>query len=564
MAAPSKPASSSTEKRRGADLFLDVLRSEQVHYIFGNPGTTELPLMNALTAAPDIEYVLGLQEASVVAMADGYAQASGKPGFVNLHTSGGLGNGIAAIVSAQIANTPLIITAGQQDSRHTVTDPLLYGDLVSMARPNVKWVEEIRHPEHIPMLLRRALQDCQTQPTGPVFLSLPIDTMERHTDVDVGTPSRIDRTPIASNLGELAEVLANIEPGRLAVVIGEEVGATNAGSESVALVELLGASVLGGSSLGRTAFPTAHPQWRGILPPKAAAIRDILEPFDAVLLLGGHSLVSYQYSDGLPIPAGRRVIQLTSNAHQLGRFYDGTFGWVGDVRLSLQTLLPILAEKCAPRADAIETLKVRAQQLRDALRSDVSARAADQFDAPETSPLVAAYETLRAVGGDIPIVDEAPATIIHVRDCLDSSSSRQYTFTRSGILGWAMPAAVGMSLGLERRPVVCLVGDGSAMYSPQALWTAAHMGLPVTFVVMNNGEYNILKNNIRAQSHYRSAKAEHFIGMDIVDPRIDFVALAKTYGVAARRVERAADIYGAVQDGIRSGRPNLIDLPITR
>jgi benzoylformate decarboxylase len=433
-----------------------------------------------------------------------------------------------------------------------------------MARPNVKWAEEIRHPDHIPMLLRRALQDCQTQTTGPVFLSLPIDTMERYTEVDVGTPSRIDRAPIASSLDKLAEVLANIEPGRLAVVIGEEVGATNAGSESVALVELLGASALGGSSLGRTAFPTAHPQWRGILPPKAAAIRDILAPFDAVLLLGGHSLVSYQYSDGLPIPAGCRVVQLTNNAHQLGLFYDSTFGWVGDVRLSLQALLPILAEKCARHADAIETLRVRAQQARDALRSDVSARAADQFDAPETSPLVAAYETLRAIGGDIPIIDEAPATIIHVRDCLDSSSSRQYTFTRSGILGWAMPAAVGMSLGLGRRPVVCLVGDGSAMYSPQALWTAAHMGLPVTFVVMNNGEYNILKNNIRAQSHYHSAEAEHFIGMDIVDPRIDFVALAKTYGVSARRVERAADIYGAVEHGVRSGRPNLIDIPISR
>ncbi len=160
------------------------------------------------------------------------------------------------------------------------------------------------------------------------------------------------------------------------------------------------------------------------------------------------------------------------------------------------------------------------------------------------------------------IVDEAPATIPHVRACLDSHSARQYLFTRSAILGWVMPAAVGTSLGLDRSPVVCLVGDGSAMYSPQALWTAAHERLPVTFVVMNNGEYNILKNYAHSQAHYLSASTDQFIGMDLCDPAIDFLALASSLGVPSRRIERADDIAGAVEEGIRSGCPNLIELPI--
>ncbi|WP_459719163.1 thiamine pyrophosphate-binding protein [Paraburkholderia sp. 2C] len=553
----------STSERRGADLFVEVLQSEGVRYVFGNPGTTELPLLDALTDIAGIDYVLGLHEASVVAMADGYAQASGRPGLVNLHTAGGLGNAIGAILNAKMANTPLVVTAGQQDTRHGVTDPLLYGDLVGIARPNVKWAEEIRHPEHIPMLLRRALQDCRTGPAGPVFLSLPVDTMERRTIMGAGEASRIERSSVANMLDVLATALAELTHGRIALVAGEEVFAADADLEAVALAEALGAPVFGASWPGHIPFPTAHPQWRGPLPPKASEIREILAPFDAVLLLGGHSLITYPYSEGPAVPPHCQLFQLTGDGHQVGRVHQTTLGLVGDLRLSLQALLPMLARKIQPEAGAIARLREAAILERDARRTEAVERSAREFNAPTTTPFVAAFETIRAVGPGVPIVDEAPVTIPHVRACLNSASARQYLFTRSAILGWGMPAAVGTSLGLDRSPVVCLVGDGSAMYSPQALWTAAHERLPVTFVVLNNGEYNILKNYARAQTNYRSAGTNRFIGMDITDPTIDFVALAGSLGVPARRVERAADIAGAVEDGIRSGRPNLIDVPIS-
>ncbi|WP_458130224.1 thiamine pyrophosphate-binding protein [Pseudomonas sp. Z2-11] len=561
---PSTPSvPSSVRGQRGADLFVEVLRSEGVRHVFGNPGTTELPLLDALSGVSDIHYVLGLQEASVVAMADGYAQASGRPAFVNLHTAGGLGNAMGAILNAKMANTPLVITAGQQDTRHGVTDPLLHGDLVSLARPSVKWAEEIQHPEHIPMLLRRALQDCRTGPTGPVFLSLPINVMEQHTDTGAGQPSRIERGAVIAAIEPLAEALSTVTPGRLAMIVGEEVFQSNAQAEAVRLAEALGAPVFGPSWPGHIPFPTAHPQWRGALAPKAADIRETFAEFDAVLLLGGHSLISYQYSDGPAIPPHCRLIQLTGDGHQLGRVHGTALGLIGDIKLSLQLLLPLLDKKLAPHSQAITTLRNVAAHERSTRRIEVAERARREFDSPLTTPFVAAHEAVRAIGPDIWIVDEAPVTIPHVRACLDSHSARQYLFTRSAILGWGMPAAVGTSLGLDRSPVVCLVGDGSAMYSPQALWTAAHERLPVTFVVMNNGEYNILKNYARNQAHYRSAGTNQFIGMDIRDPAIDFLALASALGVASRRVERSSDIAGAVEDGIRSGRPNLIELPIT-
>jgi len=561
---PSTPRiPSSIRGQRGADLFVEVLRSEGVRHVFGNPGTTELPLLDALSGVHDIHYVLGLQEASVVAMADGYAQASGRPAFVNLHTAGGLGNAMGAILNAKMANTPLVITAGQQDTRHGVTDPLLHGDLVSLARPSVKWAEEIQHPEHIPMLLRRALQDCRTGPTGPVFLSLPINVMEQHTDTGAGQPSRIERGAVTAAIEPLAAALSTITPDRLAIIVGEEAFQSNAQGEAVRLAEALGAPVFGPSWPGHIPFPTAHPQWRGALAPKAADIRKTFAEFDAVLLLGGHSLISYQYSDGPAIPPRCRLIQLTGDGHQLGRVHETALGLIGDIKLSLQLLLPLLDKQLAPHSQAIATLRNVAAHERNNRRVEVAERVRREFDTPVTTPFVAAHEAVRAIGPEVWIVDEAPVTIPHVRACLDSHSASQYLFTRSAILGWGMPAAVGTSLGLDRSPVVCLVGDGSAMYSPQALWTAAHERLPVTFVVMNNGEYNILKNYARNQAHYRSAGTNQFIGMDIRDPAIDFLALASSLGVASRRVERASDIAGAIEDGIRSGRPNLIELPIT-
>ncbi|HEX2528468.1 MAG TPA: thiamine pyrophosphate-dependent enzyme [Geminicoccus sp.] len=549
--------------RRGAAVLLEVLRSEGVEYIFGNPGTTELPLMDALLDMPDIHYVWALQEASVVAMGDGYAQAARRPGFINLHTAGGLGHGMGNLLNSSVMQTPLVVTAGQQDSRHAITDPLLFGDLVKIATPAVKWAQEVAHPDQLPVLVRRAFHDASAAPMGPVFLSFPMDVMEEMSTVGIAEPSVIDRCAVAGSLDVLAADLAAIPPGRLAVIAGDEIYPSDATAEVVRLAEMLGAPVYGASWPSHIPFPTRHPLWSGNLPTKATEIAARLSDYDAIFALGGKSIITILYTEGSAVPASCRVYQMSADVRDLGRTYVTQLSVVGDIRSSLRALLPILAQAAVPNAPAYAALMGEAERASRARRAELNAAADGQLAMPHTTPMVAAREAVRGIGNDVAIVDEAIATSGYLRRFLNSPSYRQYSFMRGGCLGWGMPAAVGFSLGLGREPVVSLVGDGAALYSPQALWTAAYEKLPVTFVVMNNREYNILKNFMKSQPAYLSANRNRFIAMDIVDPPIDYLALAASMGVPARRVEKSADIAGAIEAGIASGVPNLIEVPIS-
>lgn len=548
--------------RRGAAVLLEILRSEGVEYIFGNPGTTELPLMDALLEVQDVRYILGLQEASVVAMADGYAQAARKPGFLNLHTAGGLGHGMGNLLNASVSQTPLVVTAGQQDSRHTISDPLLFGDLVQIARPAVKWAQEVAHADQLPVLMRRAFHDSMAAPTGPVFLSLPMDVMEEMSSVDISTPSVINRNAVAGGLDQLAETLAAISPGRLAIIAGDEVYASDAAAEVAAVAECLGAPVYGSSWPSRVPFPTAHPLWCGNLPTQATAIAERLSDYDAIFALGGKSLITILYTEGPAVPPGCAVYQMSSDVKDLGRTFYTPLSVVGDIKASLSALLPLLQAATAGRQDAYAATAATVAQQRRTLRAEAIQEAQSRQNEAVIPPRVAAWEAVRAIGPDVAIVDEAIATSSDVRLFLESSWSGQYSFLRGGALGWGMPAAVGASLGLGRDRVVSLVGDGAALYSPQALWTAAHEKLPVTFVVMNNREYNVLKNFMRQQKDYISARDGTYPAMDIVDPTIDYQAMARSMGVPSCQVTRAADIAPAIEASLASGGPSLVEIMI--
>jgi benzoylformate decarboxylase len=548
--------------RRGAAVLLEILRSEGVDYIFGNPGTTELPLMDALTATPEIQYIWALQEASAVAMADGYAQAARRPGFLNLHTAGGLGHGMGNLLNASVTQTPLVVTAGQQDSRHTITDPLLFGDLVQIARPAVKWAQEVAHADQLPVLIRRAFHDSSAAPAGPVFLSLPMDVMQEMSTVSIAAPSNIDRRSIAGSLPELAARLAAIPPGRLLIIAGDEVHASDAAAQVATLAETVGAPVYGSSWPSCLPFPTAHPLWCGNMPSVGKDIYETLSRYDAVFALGGKSLITILYAAGPIIPADCLVYQLSADVRDLGRTYMTQLSVVGDIAASLTAMQPFLEAATAHQKPAYAALVETAASARAQHRQALAARAAAQWESALITPLVAAQETARAIGPRIHIVDEAVATALHLRGFLNSHSAAQYSFLRGGALGWGMPAAVGCSLGLGREPVVCIVGDGAALYSPQALWTAAHEKLPVTFVVMNNREYNILKNFLKRQTGYLSTRTNHFIAMDITDPPIDFLALATSYGLPSTRITRPQHIAPAIEAAIATGLPNLIEIII--
>ncbi|WP_230970200.1 thiamine pyrophosphate-binding protein [Nitrogeniibacter aestuarii] len=545
--------------RRGAHVLLEALETEGVEYIFGNPGTTELPLIDALIGRQKVHYVMGLQEATVVAMADGYAQASGKPGVINLHTAGGLGHGLGNLINARTSGTPLVVTAGQQDSRHAFTDPLLQGDLVAIATPVSKWAQEVTTPEQIPVLVRRAFQDATATPPGPVFLSLPMNVMEATSEVAIPEVSHVDRRPVAGSLPELAKALARYPAGKVAIIAGDEISTHDAHHEVVALAEALAAPVFGSSWPAHIPYPTGHYLWRGNLPTKAVGIAEAVAGFDAIFALGGKSFITVLYTDASALPEGCALYQLSVDGRDLGRTYPTRLSVVGDIQLSLKALNEHLAVELATREAEFDAERARARDAFDTRRLALMEKADALIDRPKIHPMVAARELAEAIG-ETPIVDEALCTAHHLRNFLHNQSVRQYSFLRGGALGWGMPAAIGFSLGIGRKPVVSLVGDGAAMYSPQALWTAVNEKLPVTFVVVNNREYNILKNFMRSQQHYTSARTGQFIAMDLNDPPIDFQALAASMGVPAQRIDTVAAIRPAVEAAIASGGPSLIEV----
>ncbi|MCK7226317.1 thiamine pyrophosphate-binding protein [Enterobacter asburiae] len=549
--------------RSGADILLEVLESEGVEYIFGNPGTTELPLIDALLRHDDIHYVLALQESSAVAIADGYAKASGKTGFLNLHTASGLGHGMGNLINSRIMKTPLVVTVGQQDTRHYVREPLLYDDVVSIASPVVKWTKEVTSAAQLPVLVRRAFHDASYPPAGPVLLSLPMDVMEEMHEASILASSRVDYQTVASSLDELAAELSNVRPGKLMMIAGDEIHSNQSTEETVLVAEMLGAHVYGSSWPLNLPFPPSHPLWRGNMPTTSRDIAKIIMNYDAVFILGGKSLITILYSEAESIPQDCVVYQLSSDMNELGRTYPTRLSLMGDIKISLQQLLPKLERITWRKKEIYEKHLNKAKSEREKNQQQLEAYFSSEFAHPVISPLVAAHEVLRGIPPGVTIVDEAIATTNYIRKFISDKQYHRYYFMRGGGLGWGMPAAVGHSLGLGREPVVCLVGDGAAMYSPQALWTAAHEDLPVTFIVMNNFEYNVLKNFMKNQPSYSSVAMGKFIGMDLINPCIDFQSLAASMGISSCRVTQAGDIAAAVSIAIASGKTNLIEVVIS-
>ncbi|MBK9178463.1 MAG: thiamine pyrophosphate-binding protein [Acidimicrobiales bacterium] len=547
-------------ERRGSDALLEVLRTEGVRHVFGNPGTTELPLVDALAGADDLRYVLGLQEATVVGMADGYAQATGRPAFCNLHTAAGLGNAIGNLTNARVLGTPLVVTAGQQHEAHLVADPMLSGDLVAMAAPVTKWAHEVRGLGELGTVLRRAFHDVVAPPTGPVFVSLRMSTLDEIGEAEVPPRSAVEHRVVGGALAELAELLTEPAPGAVAIVVGDEVSASGAQAAVTALAEALGAPVHGAPLYSTGVFPPTHPLWQGMLPPSAAGIHAALRRYERVLLIGGQAFLVYPYTPGSPVPDEVELLHVSPDPAQLARTHAVRLGVVGDPRATVEALLPHVAARAdaGGAADALADATTRRHAEIERLEDTALAR----YGPAPVEPMAAAHALVRALPADTPVVDEAITTGPYVRGFHHSDRPGRYFFCRGGGLGWGMPAAVGVSLAYGGEAVLCVVGDGSALYSPQALWSAAHEGLPVVVAVVNNRRYRILQDALRAREGPAAAR-DRWPGLELVDPAVDFVALARSLGVDATQVDHAADIGDAVRAALASGRPHLLDVPIT-
>jgi len=546
-----------------AALLMRMLREAGVDYLFGNPGTTELPFLDALDGS-GIEYIVALQEATAVAAADGYAQASRRLGLVNLHVAPGVGNGLSILHNASRARSPLLVTAGQQDTRLLLGDPILAADLVQLTEQFTKWSHEIRSAAEAPAALRRAIELALAPPTGPVFLALPMDFMTEPVD-DVTIPASIVSARVEPPPDAIAQAAALLATSTSPLIVaGDGVARSGARSELQALAELLGAGVHGEPIHRRASFPGDHALWRGGLFPSAANVRKSLERADCVLIVGASVFTWLFHTPGAPFPPDVPVIQLDDDAREIGKIYPVRLGMAADLRAGLRALHGALEARlgASERAGAA----ARRTALGQSRQAHARRLAAEAEAAAARTPMAPAF-VIRTLAGLLPadavIVDESASSLPHVLRHLPFGPRADFFGSKTGTLGWAMGAAVGVKLAWPERAVVATLGDGSVMYAPQALWTAARYRLPITYVVLNNTSYAILKSGMVTLG-LPSAKRGIYPGMDLVDPEIDYLALARAMGVKAARVDKPADLRDTLAECLAHRGPALVDVVIDR
>jgi benzoylformate decarboxylase len=549
---------------RGRRVLMEQLAAHGVRHIFGNPGTTETPLLDSLPAFPQIQYVMALHEGVVVSAASFYAQASGRVAFANLHVAPGLGNAIGSLYGALKANSPLVVTAGQQDTRLRLANPLLGHDLVAMAAPVVKWSVQAERADDIAPILRRAFKVATDAPKGPVFVSLPIDVMEQETPVEPVAPDRLWRAPHPDPKGVDEVALLLLRSKNPAIVAGDDVARAQASEGLVALAETVGASVWFEGLRHHAPFPTGHPNYRQSLPADAAQIRKALDGSDLVLLLGGPFFEDIWYAEGGHFPAGATVAQIEESAERLAFNHRLDAGLVGDLAISIAALTE------AVRAGATAEDR-RAALRRNQALAELRAREQEAYRArlekswsrePTSMPRVTA-ELRRGLPDDAVIVDESITASLDLARAFNFHGFGDYFGGRGGGIGQGFPGAIGVKIAMPDRTVVAVSGDGSAMYSIQALWTAAHHGLAIVFVVLSNRQYRILKHNVDVWRDKFAANTQHpYQNMDLTAPSLDFVHLAAGMGVEGVRVEAADEIAPSLARAVAAGRPYLVEIAI--
>jgi benzoylformate decarboxylase len=519
------------------DASFDLFRTQGMTTIFGNPGSTELPMLADFPG--DFRYVLGLQEAVVVGMADGYAQASGRVSIANLHTAPGVGNAMGALFNAQANHSPVLVTAGQQvRAQMTLQANLTNRDAIRMPHPLVKWAYEPPRAEDVPLALARGAHLASLPPQGPVFVSLPMDDWDVEVEGDAARAA-IDRNvsgrsvadpELVRSLAERLDAAANP-----VLVAGPDIEA--AGWEvAVALAErqrlpVWATPATGGGKLG---FPENHPNFRGVLPPAIGPVAQTLEGHDLILVAGSSVFPYYPHIPGPLLPEGAELVAITCDPDEAARAPMGD-AIVAGVTPTLGALLAAVPESTRPAPEPNPgPTEIPAE---DPLNSStVHSALAEVF--PE----------------DGIVVLESPASTLALRNQLRLSRPGSYYFSAGGGLGFGLAASVGVQLAQPDRPVVCVIGEGSVQYAVTAFWSAVAHEAPVTFLVLRNSEYAILKWFAEVES-VRGAP-----GLDL--PALDVAAVASGYGVSTKVASERDEVRDALTSALASSRPELVEVPV--
>jgi benzoylformate decarboxylase len=516
----------------------DLFRARGMTTIFGNPGSTELPMLADFPG--DFRFVLGLQEAVVVGMADGFAQASRRAAIANLHTAPGVGNAMGAIFNAQANHAPLLVTAGQQTrAQMTLQANLTNREAARMPHPLVKWSYEPPRAEDVPLALARGIHLASLPPQGPVFVSVPMD--DWYAEVDEGEAREaISRrvTGRATAAPEAVRALAERldSAANPVLVAGPDIDASGGWDAAVALAErqrlpVWATPAPGGGKLG---FPEGHPSFRGVLPPAIGPVAQTLEGHDLILVAGSSVFPYYPHIPGPLLPEGAELVAITSDPDEAVRAPMGD-AIVADLKLTLEALLEAVPESSRPAPEPNQG----PQEI----------PAADPLDSSTVHSALA-----EVFPEDGIVVLESPASTLALRNQLRISQPGSYYFTAGGGLGFGLAAAVGVQLAQPDRPVVCVVGEGSVQYAVTAFWTAAAYDVPLTFLVLRNDEYAILKWFAEVES------VQGAPGLDL--PGLDVAAVAAGYGVESQRATGRDEVADVLSRAIASSQPELIEVPV--
>ena len=550
-------------KMTGVDALMAVLDSYDVEYVFGNPGSTEVVFMDALYQHPRIKYMLALHETVAMGMAGGYSWASGKTGFVNVHTAPGVANAISALYNANVADFNIVLTAGQQDTRLIQREPGLTGDLVGMTKPFTKWSAEVHHPQDVPLLMHRAFKMSGQTPQGPTFLSLPQDVLSREADIEVGRPSWIPSglRPDPEAIDRAATLLAGAKSPVL--FLGFRVSRCGALGEAVELAELIGARVTENRIRAETAFPSDHPLFEGGMWTDVPNAPDVLKDADVVMAIGANFISQLFYTSDQIVNPASKVIHLDTDPWEIGKNQPTDIGILADIKAALRELLTAVSEKMT--GDDRPGARERVSSISDANRRRREviwerAQSVGNSQPMRDSSLMLGLK--EAIPPDTVIVDGGITSSMALRDLLDFGDAESYLAVRDndGSLGDALPMAMGVKLALPDRPVVGVVGDGNAMYSIQGLWTAAHHQIPVVWVICNNATYRILKLNSMRVLGPEAREKLHSV--DLGGPALNFAKIAESLGIDGVQVTRGDEVRPAIERALALGKPALVDAVI--
>jgi len=543
----------------GKRALLEQLIADGVTHIFGNPGTTEQGFMDILQDYPQVQFMLALHEGVAVSMADAYARLTRRPAFVELHIAPGLGNALGMLHNARIGKTPLVVYAGQSPSNVLFQEPHLSGPLVDMAKPICKWAAQVEHAHDVPRALRRAFKIAAEPPQGPVFLALPMDVLDTEAEVSIEptTYTNWHARPDASGIAELADVLSKAE--RPMLMVGDSVWLSGAQAEVQRVAELLGAPMFE-CYASEFNVPTCHPLNLGgvdFVSPKA--IRSTLADCDVLFVVGAPVFQLIFPEPDQPVLGPRtRLVQLDCYAHEIGKNVRPDLSLLGDPKSGLAELAELLQKRVSGGTERRKQAEAHVAQVQERYW----ANARKNWDADPISGPRLMHEIKQALPANGLVFSEGVTNTKHVEMAIAPERPGQLVKVRGGGIGPGLPGALGAALACPDRKVVGIASDGAAMYSITALWTAAHHRIPVTYVMLSNRSYRILKLNM-LEYLGSAAAGRNFVAMDLTDPELRFDRLADAMGVPARRVESLAELPSALSEALKhEGGPSLVDVVI--